>query len=606
MKRFSIAMTMLLLILPLSAAGQLKIKSIDISAVIRDNGDVAVTEKRTMLITNSLTEGFIVMDRMYDIEISDFGVSDETGLQYKKLENWNINASRLDKAGKCGIVHKGHGGYELCWGLGGKVDGEKEKTYTITYTLGSLAKGYHEADGFNHQFLTDQMDPLPDSVSFSVTAEGMPVDTSNARGWAFGFKGLTDFSEGGFHAHTSDYTYNSTLIAMLALKKGIIHPSDSIDADFQSVVDKALEGSDFGETDQSTGYGWMDKAAEGISSYLGITDPKTTGRISDGLAFLFVGLILLALYKIKSIFIFLADILTLKHLRLLIRKNRIKNTLKKTTGSPWWRDIPFNRSIFASQKALNSVSRTPDITNAIGAYILRLFQSGRLSVTVDNGKEAIKVSTYKDPDQSEEKTGTDRQRSPKDIEMENLLHFIFLSASGQDRILQTNELKVWLRAHSSYANKLLILRQSGKYKDNTEISRLFGLKQFLKDFTLIQERGVVEVGLWDEYLVFASLFGIADQVRKEFRQVCPEYFQMSKFAREVDTHSFTFSNTVNNLAYTTYHAAWNSSIAAARNAASSSLWSGGGGHSSGRGYGGRSSFGGGGGHSGGGHGGGGR
>ena len=132
MKRFSIAMTILLLLLPLSAAGQLKIKSIDISAVIRDNGDVAVTEKRTMLITNSLTEGFIVMDRMYDIEISDFGVSDETGLQYKKLENWNIHASRLDKAGKCGIVHKGHGSYELCWGLGGKVDGEKEKTYTIT------------------------------------------------------------------------------------------------------------------------------------------------------------------------------------------------------------------------------------------------------------------------------------------------------------------------------------------------------------------------------------------------------------------------------------------------------------------------------------------
>ena len=59
MKRFSIAMTILLLLLPLSAAGQLKIKSIDISAVIRDNGDVAVTEKRTMLITNSLTEGFI-------------------------------------------------------------------------------------------------------------------------------------------------------------------------------------------------------------------------------------------------------------------------------------------------------------------------------------------------------------------------------------------------------------------------------------------------------------------------------------------------------------------------------------------------------------------
>ncbi len=599
MKRF--VTVCLALLLPLVAAGQLKIKSIDISAVVKDNGDVAVTEKRTMLITNSLTEGYIVMDNMGGIEISDFSVSDETGLQYKKLDSWNINSSRLEKAGKCGIVNKGYGSCELCWGLGGKVDGEKRKVYTISYTLGSLVKGYQEADGFNHLFLTDEMDPLPDSVSFSVTVDSVQIDTTNARGWGFGYDGPTEFSGGAFRTHTENYGFRNSLIIMLALKKGIIHPKDSLETPFQDVVDRALEGSDFTDTEETAGFEWMDNAAKGISSLFGIKNEKTIGRISNGIMFLFIGLFFFCLYKIIHILSFIVDVLTFKHLRILIRRWKLKHHLEKTTGSPWWRNIPFNHSIFASQKALNSLTNSyaTDISNAIGAYILRLFQKGALSLTIDNGREAFKVS-------KRENTQMDApaQTSQRDQEMEDLLHFVFLSASGKDLILQPRELKVWLRAHSSYANKLLKLREKGKYKDNTEISRLLGLKKFLQEFTLIQERGVVEVQLWDEYLVFAALFGIADQVRKQFRQVCPEYFQMSKFAQTVDAHAFTFHNTVNNLAYTTYHAAQNSSIAAARNASASSVWSGGGGSRGGGG--GHSSFGGGGGHSGGGHGGGGR
>ena len=106
-------MTILLLLLPLTAAAQLDIKKIDISVLVRDNGDASVTERRTMVITNKLTEGYIVMDNMGDLTLSGFGVSDETGLEYQVLPKWNINASRQEKAGKCGIVEKGHGRGQL-------------------------------------------------------------------------------------------------------------------------------------------------------------------------------------------------------------------------------------------------------------------------------------------------------------------------------------------------------------------------------------------------------------------------------------------------------------------------------------------------------------
>jgi len=599
-------MTILLLLLPLTAAAQLDIKKIDISVLVRDNGDASVTERRTMVITNKLTEGYIVMDNMGDLTLSGFGVSDETGLEYQVLPKWNINASRQEKAGKCGIVEKGRGSYELCWGLGGKVDGSKEKVYTIKYTIGSLAKGYYEADGFNHQFLADQMDPLPEEVDISVEVEGFPIDTSNARGWGFGFNGETSFKDEAFRIHTDNYTYSSSAIIMLALKKGIINPKDTIPQRFQDVVDRALEYSNFGEENEGEREPWVfDPLAQKLCSFLGIDNTKTVERVSDSFLMLMFGLFLLFCFYAKTILEKVFYVITLKPLFIFLRKRRARKVARSLSGgSGWIRTLPFNGSVFASQKALNYLSYKGknDLNNAIGAYILRLFQQGRLALTNDQGKETVRVIYDKNEQPPQEPDG---RRIKRDVEMENILHYIFLSASGKDHILQPDELKMWLRAHTLYAGKLLRLNETGTYKDKTELGKLEGFKKFLKDFTLIDERGVVEVELWDEYLVFATLFGMADQVMADFRKVCPEYFQMSRFARSVEGSRLSFSSTVRNLAGITYYSARKSYVAAVNNATSSSIWSGGGGGSRG-GYGGRSSFGGGGGHSGGGHGGGGR
>ncbi len=45
-----------------------------------------------------------------------------------------------------------------------------------------------------------------------------------------------------------------------------------------------------------------------------------------------------------------------------------------------------------------------------------------------------------------------------------------------------------------------------------------GLEKYLKDYSLIKDRYPIEMALWDKYLVFATLFGIADKVSKEFKE----------------------------------------------------------------------------------------
>jgi uncharacterized membrane protein len=65
------------------------------------------------------------------------------------------------------------------------------------------------------------------------------------------------------------------------------------------------------------------------------------------------------------------------------------------------------------------------------------------------------------------------------------------------------------------------------------VRQLFGLKKFLKEFSLIDERHVQEVSLWKDYMIYAALFGIADQVVKDMKNINPEFFKMDQVAQQM-------------------------------------------------------------------------
>ena len=50
-----------------------------------------------------------------------------------------------------------------------------------------------------------------------------------------------------------------------------------------------------------------------------------------------------------------------------------------------------------------------------------------------------------------------------------------------------------------------------------EYNNLKGLEKYLKEYSLIKDRYPIEIALWDRYLVFATFFGIAKKVAKEFK-----------------------------------------------------------------------------------------
>ena len=178
-------------------------------------------------------------------------------------------------------------------------------------------------------------------------------------------------------------------------------------------------------------------------------------------------------------------------------------------------------------------------------------------------------------------------------------------ASG-DGILETKELEKWAKKnYSKFFDlfnrindvELMKLKNEGhiyKRKDKSECKKknvmddniynesvkLYGLKRFLDEFSKMDTKEVLEVKIWDEYLMYAYIFGIADKVAKQLKNLYPEIIQ--EYNYDYDTLIM-----INNISTSSVSAA-----STARSAAQS-YSSGGGGFSSGGGGGG--SFGGGGG-----------
>ena len=71
--------------------------------------------------------------------------------------------------------------------------------------------------------------------------------------------------------------------------------------------------------------------------------------------------------------------------------------------------------------------------------------------------------------------------------------------------------------------------RGGKFSPEAQrqARNLLGFRLFLKDFTLISERGSEQAELWREYLVFGALYGIAPQVAKQLHDINPELLEQA-------------------------------------------------------------------------------
>ena len=72
-----------------------------------------------------------------------------------------------------------------------------------------------------------------------------------------------------------------------------------------------------------------------------------------------------------------------------------------------------------------------------------------------------------------------------------------------------------------------------------EAAQWKGLKKYMEDYSLLNEKQVPDIVLWEKYLVYATAFGISDKVIRQLKMVHPEMFE----ARD-DYNRYTYWNMV--------------------------------------------------------------
>ena len=523
-----------------------QLKDLNIRVVLSNNGDARITETRQMQIDDEGTECYIVVGNLNGSDIRDLTVSDETGREFSNIGEWDIDMSRNWKEGKCGIVTK-RDGYELCWGLGDSGS----RTYTTSYTVTNLVKGYDDGDGFNYMFVAQGVSPLPDHVRLTIVpADTLLLTADTASVWGFRFQGEVGFSDGEIYAESTEpFESRSAMVVMCRFNKGIFEPADVRSGSFEDIRQNAFEGSDY------------------------VSDDEWTTEDTIIVIFLVLGFLIFPIIAVicYSIYVWRA------------RRKVTKDLL-------WYRDIPLDGNLQQTNDMLNAYKYfNTDYNNLLSACILKLINIGGISIEQHLNEKGKDVQNF---------VIHDLEDADKQPILLRKVHQIFQQAAGTDTILEPKELKSFMNSKynqsitDSFINTLHTKTGLSKYKDRLdEVRQVFGLKKYLQEFSLIDERHVQEVSLWKDYMIFATLFGIADQVIKDMKKVNPEYFNMDKVAQQM-ADDMTLPTIYSTMRKSTARAAMNKAEREAAREARAS------------GRGGRSSWGGGGGFSGGGSGGG--
>lgn len=589
MKKFLFAILLcFLFMMPISAKNN--IYSIDMDIYLDEFGNANIKEIWEVKGSDG-TEWYKGYGDVGNMELSNFKVRmDNTNLTYKK---WNVDESLSAKKGYYGIINKSNG-YELCFG---KYDYDKH-TFTLEYTLSNAIFNTSDAQVL-YNTLIDRLSDV-NFENFSVEISSYYSFPNTLDVWGFGYKGYA-YVEDGKIKMSNDGKMGSQYVVLLAK-----FPSNTFKTNneyskystFDSVLTKAEEGSH--KNNVLSSISWFSKwlpfilIAGCILIYAVLTTIiRKYGNGNNGilipiLIMFFFSPVLI--FNPLSILIIFLIIYSIKNAMDIYGYQNNKKIKKKEV--PYIRDIP-SKDICYANALLHLNGWHNNHNNIMGAMYLKWIRNHFMEVQKDEkGKTRLLL----------------KRDNPFTNDLEKEVYDILLEASKDD-ILEEKELEKWARNHYSryidLTNRLKIdtiekLKVDGFIRKRENINecrkkwvmndtiyedsvKLYGLKKFLLHFANMKEKEAIEVHLWDSYLMYAYLFGIADKVSKQFKKLYPEVIEkMQQDTLDLDTIIW-----INHVSIRSVSAA-NSARAAAQ-----SYSSGGGGFSSSGGGGG--SFGGGGG-----------
>lgn len=557
--KLSSAIPALLLAVSASPSVASEIDTIDIKVELDTLGTAHVKEHWVVDVDDSNTEWYLSMKNFGEMVITGFKVYDNDQHYYLESDTpWDVDRTRAEKAGKCGI-HEIFEGNELCWGVGSSG----HHSWTAEYKIEGFVKKYQDGCGFNHCFINHDLSSDSKFTRTTISmADSTPLSFNNSRIWAFQYNGTCKFVEGRIVSqNTESFTTSNSMIVMCLFPVDMFQSTNIVNDTIGTMKWKALEGSDYLENYTEEDYEQGKNVFSGDMAWWEWLGIGVFMLLVTGIYYLAYAAFALSFYYGLILF---WNVVSLRPLRIYLRQKKLlEGGEKYFTGTPIKGDL--NRAFHILDD--NNYRVFPkDKDELFAAYIVRLMRYKAITIvnTIENGKSVNRMKIaenwhYKSENDSSS-TELSIKENPNDDQTEytgnadekcmQLMYKILRKASGDNHILEKGELKAYLKKYTSEGKKLLKAAEKENKEDATprEYQEIIGLKNYLKDFSMIDSRGAVEVELWDEYLVYATLFGMADQVIKDFKKYAPDYFTTSFIGRQLidesgsvvsDFYSFT-------------------------------------------------------------------
>lgn len=542
------------------------IEKISMDIYIDKDGDASVTEVWNCQASSG-TEVYHPYYNLGKSKITNLTVSD-SGVDYQTLSSWSTSGSLQSKAQKCGI-NKVSNGVELCWG----ISNYGSHTYTVKYTITNFIADLNDSQMIYWTLIPYDFSNYISDVYIKIHADEAFPDTTPV--WGYGNYGGTAYVYDGYiemqpqnGLGTDEY-----MTVLVQFPKGTFNANNSLNHDFDYYYEMAENGAEHYENNDSN---------------LFITIIEVIFQIA---MVLFIPTIILIVIVTSGQGNGRSSVL-----------HKPSNTKFSKKDIEYFRDIPCNNDIFRAFYVGYNYNILKRDSYLLGAIILKWIKD---SVVKVEHKESSKVFKKDDISIIFNTSSLQNFESKKEKEIFDILY-----SASKDGVLENNEFKDWCELHyktvfnwfddildeqrDKLVNENLIMHEEKtilkffvkhKYSSTPELRQealnLAGLKKYLKEYTLIKNREPIEVNLFENYLIFAQLMGIADKVAKDFKDLYPDIIEQSDF------------DSYNNIAFVNTWASNGMTYVLSAKSKAEGYSSGGGGFSSGGGGGG--SFGGGGG-----------
>lgn len=603
-------------------AGSITLRHLDFQIQLNEDGSMDVTENWNARInnTNTMFKDF-KMDSSKFKEITNVEVyrvnSDNTKTKLIKIDE---EMYHVTKDCYYGLVTSS-GDFEIAWGV--SVDGIEYRKYQIQYTVVDAIKTYQDCSELYWQLVGKENGIPVDALTATIYLPKAVQNKNNLRAWAHGpYNGNISLSS---DRVTLDLEYldpETMVEARVVTIENLFPENETISSNrLNTILQEEQE--------------WAEEANIEREEY--IKNQERQARLEA----IFEGIKIIASIAV-AIFAIIKLIFN------LVKLGKVPK--KQEPYIQYFRDIPDETASSGDAAffySFNNGGFTKYTSKVLSATLLQLSLKRYIAFSEDNtGKKTdvrINILDYSDhmdkmpplkKDEqviyelltkvSKEKTFTMKEFE-KYAKKHNSTFMKAMTKMGQEVEKEQQKLgnysKEAIQKASKYNNYavlyiglgifligtmpisaiLIILNciphfiMSKKFHTLTdkgieEAAKWKGLKRYMEDFSLLDEKEVPDLILWEKYLVFATVFGIADKVLKQLKVKYPELQQIDGY--DYAYMNLLYHNTLNMAFLTTLNTSVNKVYMGGLSANASSNYSGGN-FSSGGGFGGGFSGGGG-------------